>query len=104
VTSAYRLTPEASDGLSRALHHVAEQFGFESAARAVSDLESAFELPAACPEAGHRRTDRTNDEQVRFWSVGPTLIAYRRGSECIEILLIERADLDGILLLGQSLD
>ena len=57
--------------------HVKERFGPEVAARVADDIERAFELLAALPDPGHRREDLTQDDEIRFWTVGPTLIAYR---------------------------
>ena len=55
----------------------------------------AFELLAGNPGAGHRRDDLTDDSRIRFWSVGPTLIAYRAASsDAIEILTAERGERD----------
>jgi plasmid stabilization system protein ParE len=94
VTAAYRLTPQAREGFRRIIFYVEERFGLEVADRVVTDLESAFELIAASPDVGHHREDLTRDERVLFWSVGPTLIAYRLGTECLEVLFVERGELD----------
>ena len=54
-----------------------------------------IELLAANPGVGHRRDDLTNDDRVRFWSVGPTLIAFRAESrDALEVLMVERGDKD----------
>jgi plasmid stabilization system protein ParE len=65
-------------------------------------LQHALELLAAQPGSGHFRSDLTSDRTIRFWSVGPTLIAYRVRPGRIEILLIERGDRDWRRLLGRS--
>jgi hypothetical protein len=66
-------------------------------------LERAFELPAAKPDVGHHREDLTPDEHVLFWSVGPTLIAYRAKPEWLEVLFVERGGLDWEALLRKHL-
>lgn len=60
----------------------------------IRDLEKAFEQLAANPRIGHRREDLTQNESVLFWSVGPTLLAYRARPEWVEILFVERGELD----------
>lgn len=46
------------------------------------------------PQLGHRRDDLCRDDRIRFWTVGPTLIAYRQAKGGVEVLFIERAELD----------
>jgi plasmid stabilization system protein ParE len=94
VTAAYRLTPDAREGFLRIAFYVEECFGPGVADRVVEELESAFEQLASNPGIGHHRADLTRDKRVRFWSVGPTLIAYRVQPECLEVLFVERGDLD----------
>lgn len=55
----------------------------------LDELQAAFEMLAESPGIGHRREDLTTDAHVRFWPVGPCLIAYRRASDVIEVLLVE---------------
>ena len=43
---------------------------------------------------GHRREDLTGDEFIRFWPVGPSLLAYQSTDDGIVVLFIERADRD----------
>lgn len=62
--------------------------------RVVDDLQSAFQRLAEHPDIGHRREDLTNEEQVLFWLVGPTLIAYRHLTDMVEVLFVERAEFD----------
>jgi plasmid stabilization system protein ParE len=94
VTAHYRLTPKAAEGFRRIVHYVDEQFGTQVAERVVDELERAFEQLAANPAMGHCREDLTKEEDVRFWSVGPTLIAYRERPGCLEVLFAERGELD----------
>lgn len=103
MTDAYRLTPRAREGFHRIVFYVEENFGLEVADRVVADLEKAFELLAANPDVGHHREDLTRDEYVLFWSVGPTLIAYRVKPEWLEVLFVERGELDWEALLGKHL-
>ena len=91
----YRLTPKARDGLHDILEYVDSRFGASVADQVLDRIGAAFELLTGNPGAGHRREDLTDDSRIRFWSVGPTLIAYRSGShDCIEILLVERGERD----------
>ena len=104
MTAAYRLTPKAREDLHRVAFYVEEHFGLVVADRVVSDLEKAFELLAANPDVGHCREDLTRDERVLFWSVGPTLIAYRSNPEWLEILFVERGDVNWERMLTEYLE
>jgi len=91
----YRLTRKAREGLHDILEYVDGHFGAPVADQVLDRLAAAFELVARNPGAGHRREDLTQDDRIRFWSVGPTLIAYRAGPHgSIEILLVERGERD----------
>jgi hypothetical protein len=57
--------------------HVKETLRPRGRGSGCRDIERAFELLAALPDPGHRREDLTQDDEIRFWTVGPTLIAYR---------------------------
>ena len=104
MTAAYRLTPRAREGLHHIAFYVEEHFGVEVADRVVGDLEKAFEQLAANPSIGHRREDLTHDERVLFWSVGPTLMAYRSNPEWVEILFVERGELDWERMISEDLE
>ncbi len=104
MTAAYRLTPNAREGFLRIVLRVVDGFGLGVANKVVDDLEKAFERLGANPGIGHRREDITRDERVLFWSVGPTLIAYRAHPEWVEILFVERGDLDWERMLTESLE
>ena len=101
--AAYRLTPRARDGLREVLEYVDDRFGAAAADRVLERLAGAFSMLAAHPGAGHRREDLTEDENVRFWAVGPTLVAYRAASsDVVEILIVERGERDWERLLEQD--
>lgn len=104
MTARYRLTPRAGEGLLRIALHVDETFGNEVAVRVVDDLERAFELLAQNPGAGHRRKDLTPDDRILFWSVGPTLIAYRAKRGNVDVLFVERGEVDWQRLLEELLE
>jgi plasmid stabilization system protein ParE len=74
--------------------HVEKHFGPQVADRVLLELHAAFRLLAENPSVGHRREDLTADRALLFWSVGPTLIAYRPAQGRIDILFIERAEVD----------
>tara|TARA_R110002073_G_scaffold156258_3_gene311562 strand:+ start:293 stop:601 length:309 start_codon:yes stop_codon:yes gene_type:complete len=101
--SGYELTPRAEEGLLRIVNYVEQQFGTRVTDRVLDSIESALLGLAQSPLTGHVRQDLTGDESIRFWSVGPTLIAYRFHSSPIEVLFIERGDLDWKRLLGDLL-
>ena len=86
MTPGYVLTPRARIGLFGILDHVAHTFGERVASAVLDRLEHAFAMLAEHPGLGHTRADMTADERIRFWSVGPTLIAYRSGPDALEEL------------------
>jgi plasmid stabilization system protein ParE len=94
VTSSYRLTPDARSGYLRVVLEVESHFGTAIALRVEAAIERAFEQLAGMPRSGHVRPDLTRDRTLRFWSVGPSLIAYRARQSGIEIVLVERAERD----------
>jgi plasmid stabilization system protein ParE len=104
VTAAYRLTPRAREGFQRIVFYVEERFGPAVADRVVQELQTAFERLAVNPDVGHRREDLTRDRRVRFWSVGPTLMAYRAQPKWVEILFVERGELDWVRMLTEHLE
>lgn len=57
-------------------------------------LEAAFEMLSENPGIGHRREDLTEQDQVKFWTVGPTLVAYRCVPDVVEVLLVARGGRD----------
>jgi plasmid stabilization system protein ParE len=104
MSGAYRLTPKAVDGFRRIALYARDRFGSAVAERVVDELERAFAQLAEQAAIGHRREDLTAHAHVRFWSVGPTLVAYRRKPEWIEVLFVERADIDWESLLKRQLE
>lgn len=101
--ASYRLTPKAREGFRDILAYVDKRFGAQVAERVLDRLVAAFEFIAESPGTGHRREDLTQDERIRFWSVGPTLIAYRPGSQDpVEILFVERGERDWERLLEEE--
>lgn len=101
MNAGYRLTPRAEQGLLRIVLHVEDHFGQAVTARVLADIEAAFDLLAANPGVGHLREDITPDDSIRFWPVGPTLIAYRHRVSPIEVLFVERGERDWTRLLGR---
>lgn len=100
--TGYRLTPEARIGLRNILEYVEDRFGVRVAEHVLDKLEAAFELLAESPGIGHVREDITTNEQVQFWSVGPTLIAFRLMDDLVEILFVERGERDWERLLEKD--
>lgn len=99
--ATYRLTPRAQLGLERIIEYVERDFGTQLAERVLDRLEAAFEALAATPGIGHVRGELSRDQHVRFWPVGPSLIAYRASAEGIEILFVERGERDWEELLAR---
>jgi plasmid stabilization system protein ParE len=94
VTSAYHLTPVAQAGYQRIVIDVEDYFGISVAHRVETAIERALAQLADMPRSGHVRVDLTQDPTLRFWSVGPTLIAYRQRSSGIQVLMIGRGAMD----------
>ena len=100
--NSYRLTPQARTGLGNILDYVERTFGVGIAEEVLARLDAAFEILARRPKLGRVRPDLTDDERIRFWSVGPSLIAYRRVGDTVEILMVERGERDWERLLGDA--
>jgi plasmid stabilization system protein ParE len=94
VSARYVLTPKAEEGLLRIALYLEQHFGPQVTDDALRRLENAFSDLALMPGIGHTREDITADPSIRFWSVSPTLIAYRRGHPLLEVLFIERGEMD----------
>ena len=97
--TGYRLTPRAEEGLLRIINHVEQNFGRSVTDRVLDSLERALQDLGTMPTIGHQRQDLTEDESIRFWAVGPTLIAYRVHEGSVEVLFIERGEMDWVRLL-----
>lgn len=102
MSGSYRLTPRAADGLARIVSYVESRFGPSTTDDVLRRFESSFRRLAEFPRAGHLREDLTDDPAIRFWSVPPGLIAYRTDRDPIEVLFIERGELDWQWLLGDD--
>lgn len=70
------------------------EFGSVVEARALERIYAAMEMLHEHPNIGHPRHDLSRREGIRFWSVGPTLIAYHFDTKMVEILAVDRADRD----------
>ena len=90
--AGYRLTPRARIGIRNILEYVEGRFGVRVAERVLDKLEAAFEQLAKSPGVGHMREDITSHDQIRFWSLTPSLIAYRVVDGLVEVLLVERGE------------
>lgn len=90
----YWLTPQARTGFQNIVDCVEDRFGARAAERVLDRLLDTFERLAESPGIGQHREDLTSDDRIRFWSVGPTLIAYRSVGDSIQILIIERGERD----------
>lgn len=90
----YRLTPLARQGLAEILDYVEREFGGAVAEAVLERIGSALETVAANPDIGAHRPEITDDETIRFWSVAPSVIAYRQKGDVVEILFVERGERD----------
>jgi plasmid stabilization system protein ParE len=99
--TGYRLTPRAREGLRDILAHVEERFGPRTALRVIERIDAALTRLSEAPGLGRPREEFTRDPQVRFWPVGPTLIAYRAVGSGIEVLLLERGERNWFELLRE---
>ncbi len=90
----YILTERARKGLSSIVSYVSHRFDVDVAIATVEKIENACQILAENPGLGHRREDLTSDDLIRFWPVGPSLLAYRPTQQGIVVLFIERADKD----------
>ncbi len=97
----YRITPHALLGLRDIVHSVEARFGPALAERVLDRFECAFELIAERPAIGKARPELTYRAEIRFWPVGPSLIAYRRVCDTVEVLLVERGERDWAPLLAK---
>lgn len=102
MSGSYRLTPRAADGFARIVSYVESRFGPATTDDVLRRFESSFLRLAEFPRAGHLREDLTDDPAIRFWSVPPGLIAYRADRAPIEVLFIERGEIDWRWLLGDG--
>ena len=99
----FRLTPNAREGLFRLIESVDQRFGARVAERVLDQFAGAFDRIGETPGIGHRREDLTEDDRIRFWSVGPSLIAYRiRPNAPVEVLFVERGERDWESILEQQ--
>ncbi len=90
----YRLTTQARTGLRNILDYAESRFGVRVAEQILDKLLGAFELLARSPGIGHRREDITSNDAVLFWSVRPSLLAYRVVDGVVEALFVERGERD----------
>jgi plasmid stabilization system protein ParE len=83
-----RLTPNAARGYAGIAAYVGEQFGSVVAEHVLERIHEALARLGENPGLGHTREDLTRRREVLFWSVAPTLIAYRRRGDGVEVLFI----------------
>jgi plasmid stabilization system protein ParE len=91
---SYILTERARTGLSAIASYLCIRFDTDVAIATVDKTEKACQKLAHNPGLGHRREDITSDDSVRFWPVGPGLLAYQPTEDGIVVLFIERGDKD----------
>ena len=101
--SGFKLTPRAEEGLLRIVNYVEQRFGTQVCDRVLTTIEETLHQLAEMPLTGHLREDLTEDASIRFTNVGPSLIAYRCERSPIEVLFIERGEMDWDKLLGELL-
>ena len=100
--ASFKFTPSARSGLKKILKYVKREFGPEVAEEVLSKFVDAFHRLAEHPDIGHRRDDLCSEPEIRFWPIGPTLIAYRQRDDDIQLLIVERAESDWSRLLDTT--
>ena len=75
MPAAFSLTEDATADLEAAVALIART-NPDAAVKLADSLEDAFFFLAEWPGLGHRRSDLTSVDDVRFWTVAPRLLAY----------------------------
>lgn len=78
------LAPAAAADLDEIWSHIARD-NFDAAERVLDELESACEILASRPHAGHVREDLA-EPSIRFWPVRSYLVVYRPDRVPLEIV------------------
>ena len=85
MATRFQLTEDAVRDLEQAAAYLAEESEIV-ALNLADDLEHAFLFIASWPGCGHRRSDITRHEDIRFWTNGDYLICYRLATDPLLIL------------------
>jgi plasmid stabilization system protein ParE len=85
--SRYLLLGKVRDDLRAIQRYYLDEGSPEAARTVLISLRKAFQSLAKRPLQGHRREDLT-DKPLRFWTVGPYMIAYRPESQPLEIVAV----------------
>jgi len=99
----YVLTPDAQRDLEEIVSHLEADSGSRIAKCVATAIVSAFRSLAKSPGIGHKRTDLTARQQLRFWRVFSYLIVYRIDMKPIMIIGVKYGHRDvEQLLAGRS--
>ena len=98
MKTRYVLAPQAAADLAEIWLYIKDQSSIAMADRVESVIREKFVLLAQAPEAGHRRTNLT-DENVKFFPAYSYLIVYRPETNPLQIVSIlhGRRDVQQIL-------
>jgi len=102
VKRRLHVSDRAKWGIVRISTNVEEKFGAAVEERVLARIRTALDMLAQQPDVGHRRSDLGEREGLRFWTVGPSLIAYRFDRHKVEIVAVGRADQDWTRMLDVS--
>jgi len=103
VPVPFRLTEDAVRDLEQAAAYLAEES--EPAALKLADnLEHSFLFIAQWPGCGHRRSDLTRHQDIRFWNSSGYLIVYRIGVQPVLILGVLHDARDAASLVASRLE
>jgi toxin ParE1/3/4 len=98
MKTRYVLAPQAAADLAEIWLYIRDQSSVEMADHVEFVIREKFALLAQTPEAGHRRSNLT-DENVKFFPVYSYLIVYRPERKPLQIISIlhGRRDVEQIL-------
>lgn len=98
----FDLTEDATSDLEEAVGYIALE-NYEAAHRLADELEQSFLFLSQWPFAGHRRTDLTTHDGLRFWPNGRYLIAYWGDRTPILIVSVLHGSRDVTSILAERL-
>jgi plasmid stabilization system protein ParE len=97
----YVLSPEAREDLREIRDYLVTEAGRRLARHVLREIEAAFYLLAAHPDAGHLRRDLT-PLPVKFWSVFSYLIVYDPTATPLAIVRVLHGRKDVVTILRRS--
>ena len=93
MRARYVLAPQAALDLAEIWHYIKKQSSVQMADRVESVIRDRIAFLAKTPEAGHSRSDLT-DEAVKFFPAYSYLIVYRTQTKHLQVVSILHAHRD----------